>query len=320
MPTIAYMSRIQNKKTEVQHQRIDAGQAGRRIDNYLGSQFRHVPRTRLYRMLRKGEVRVNGRRIKQDYRLQEGDDVRLPPVFSAAQVQAAPPAYLQERLQDRVLHEDAHLLALDKPAGVVVHSGSGRSYGVIELMRLQRGAEQELELVHRLDRETSGVLLLARDYPTLRALQAAFAEGRVQKTYLAFLCGNPRRDVIEVDRPLQRNRLRSGERLSAVSADGKQAFTRFTVLQRYRDGCLVQVEIRTGRTHQIRAHAAALGHPLAGDDKYGDSRLNRLFRQQGLRRLFLHAASLELPPLAGQPARRLEAPLPEDLQDFLDNA
>ena len=315
---MAYMSRIQNKKTEVQHHLIDAAQAGRRIDNYLTSQFKGLPRTRLYRMLRKGEVRVNGRRIKQDYRLQEGDDVRLPPVTLTVATDKGPPRdYLVDRLRGRILYEDEHLLALDKPAGIVVHSGSGRSVGVIEIMRHLRGAEEELQLVHRLDRETSGVLLLAKDYPTLKALQACFAEGRVKKRYLTFLIGALPSDVIDVDRPLQRNRLRSGERLSGVSPGGKHAFTRFSVVQRFGDGCLVRAEIKTGRTHQIRAHAAAIGHPVGGDDKYGDNKVNRLLKQHGLRRLFLHAAAVELPPILDQEARVIEAPLPEDLSDFL---
>jgi 23S rRNA pseudouridine955/2504/2580 synthase len=313
------MSRIQNKKTEVQHHRIDAAQAGRRIDNYLTSQFKGLPRTRLYRLLRKGEVRVNGRRIKPDYRLQEGDDVRLPPVTMAAKSAKGPPREdLVDRLRGRILYEDDHLLALDKPSGLVVHSGSGRSVGVIEIMRYIRGTGEDLQLVHRLDRETSGVLLLAKDYPTLNALQNCFAQGRVKKRYLAFLTGSLPSDVIEVDKPLQRNVIRSGERLSGVSPAGKHAFTRFAVVERYRDGCLVRAEIMTGRTHQIRVHAAAMGHPVAGDVKYGDNKVNRLLKQHGLKRLFLHAAALELPPVLDQKARVIEAPLPEDLSDFLD--
>lgn len=314
---LVYMSRIQNKKTEVRYCQVEAGQAGRRIDNFLSSQFKGLPRTRLYRMLRKGEVRVNGKRIRQDYRLQPGDRVRLPPIMtSAATASGAPPGYLLDRVRDSILYEDEHLLTLNKPAGIVVHSGSGRSFGIIELMRYLR-PDEELQLVHRLDRETSGVLLLAKDYPTLKALQAAFAEGRVQKRYLALLTGSPDLDRITVDRPLARNLLRSGERLAAVSPDGKHALTRFTVIQRRRDTCLVEAEIGTGRTHQIRVHAAAIGHPLAGDDKYGDRDINRALRLRGLKRLFLHAAAVSLPPLLEQPTRSLEAPLPAELADFL---
>jgi 23S rRNA pseudouridine955/2504/2580 synthase len=314
---LVYMSRIQNKKTEVRYCRIEAGQAGRRIDNFLSSQFKGLPRTRLYRMLRKGEVRVNGKRIRQDYRLQPGDRVRLPPVTPAAAAAGGePPEYLLERVRDSILYEDEHLLALNKPAGIVVHSGSGRSFGVIEIMRYLR-PDEDLQLVHRLDRETSGVLLLARDYPTLKALQSAFAEGRVQKRYLALLTGSPDADQLTVDRPLARNLLRSGERLAAVSPDGKHAVTRFTVIQRRRDLSLVEAEPGTGRTHQIRVHAAAVGHPLAGDDKYGDNQVNRALRQRGLKRLFLHAAAVTLPPVLDRPSLTLEAPLPADLADFL---
>ncbi|MEJ2761741.1 MAG: RluA family pseudouridine synthase [Gammaproteobacteria bacterium] len=268
---LVYMSRIQNKKTEVRYCRIEAGQAGRRIDNFLSSQFKGLPRTRLYRMLRKGEVRVNGKRIRQDYRLQPGDRVRLPPVTPAA---------------------------------------------AAAIMRYLR-PDEDLQLVHRLDRETSGVLLLARDYPTLKALQSAFAEGRVQKRYLALLTGSPDADQLTVDHPLARNLLRSGERLAAVSPDGKHAVTRFTVIQRRRDLSLVEAEPGTGRTHQIRVHAAAVGHPLAGDDKYGDNQVNRALRQRGLKRLFLHAAAVTLPPVLDRPSLTLEAPLPADLADFL---
>jgi len=312
------MSRIQNKKTQVEYRRIEAAQAGRRIDNFLSSQFKGLPRTRVYRMLRKGEVRVNGKRIRQDYRLQEGDRVRLPPVHAeAAPGQGTPPAHLVERLRDSILHEDEHLLALNKPAGIVVHSGSGRSFGVIEIMRHLRPGEEDLQLVHRLDRATSGVLLLAKDYPTLAALQTCFAEGRVKKRYLALLSGVLASDVMDIDRPLERNVLRAGERLSGVSPDGKRALTRITVLERRRDATLAEVSIATGRTHQIRVHAAVIGHAVAGDDKYGDREANRRFRQRGLKRLFLHAAGLALPGILDQPPRQIEAPLPPDLTDWL---
>jgi 23S rRNA pseudouridine955/2504/2580 synthase len=235
---------------------------------------------------------------------------------AAAAAGGEPPEYLLERVRDSILYEDEHLLALNKPAGIVVHSGSGRSFGVIEIMRYLR-PDEDLQLVHRLDRETSGVLLLARDYPTLKALQSAFAEGRVQKRYLALLTGSPDADQLTVDRPLARNLLRSGERLAAVSPDGKHAVTRFTVIQRRRDLSLVEAEPGTGRTHQIRVHAAAVGHPLAGDDKYGDNQVNRALRQRGLKRLFLHAAAVTLPPVLDRPSLTLEAPLPADLADFL---
>lgn len=311
------MSRIQNKKTRVRYSRIAAEQAGRRIDNFLSSQFKGLPRTRLYRMLRKGEVRVNGKRIRQDYRLQEGDRVRLPPVNAEAPpATGAPPAYLVERLRDCILYEDAHLLALNKPAGIVVHSGSGRSFGVIEILRQLRG-DEALQLVHRLDRETSGVLLLAKDYPTLAALQTCFAEGRVDKRYLALLSGVPEADVLDIDRPLERNVLRAGERLSGISPGGKRAFTRITVRERRSDAVLAEVSIATGRTHQIRVHAAAVGHAVAGDEKYGDREANRRFRQSGLKRLFLHAAALALPAILDQPPRDIAAPLPPDLAAWL---
>jgi 23S rRNA pseudouridine955/2504/2580 synthase len=314
------MSRIPKKKTMVRYDQVEADQAGRRIDNYLASHFKGLPRKRLYQMLRKGEVRVNGRRIRQDYRLEMGDRIRIPPVSQAPPASAgtAPPAdYLLDRVRDSVLYEDDRLLALNKPAGIVVHSGSGRSFGVIELLRHLRGEQAYLQLVHRLDRETSGVLLLAKDRHYLQALQDCLRQGRLGKRYLALLCGRLPRPVMEVDRPLERDRLRSGERLTAVSAAGKTAFSRFRLKRAVTGGCLVEVDIGTGRTHQIRVHAAAIGHPVAGDDKYGDRDCNRTFKQRGLRRLFLHAAAVRIPALLDRPARRLEAPLPTDLAAVL---
>lgn len=311
---ITHMSRIQNKKSPVEYHSVEAGQAGRRIDNYLSSHFKGLPRKRLYQMLRKGEVRVNGRRIRQDYRLEEGDSIRIPPLNRApAPVSAEPPDYLVERVTQSVLYEDDTLLVLNKPAGVVVHSGSGRSFGVIEILRRVRADADSLQLVHRLDRETSGVLLLARDRSTLNALQECFRSGTIKKAYLALLCGELGRPAIDVDRPLERSRLRSGERMAGISETGKPAFSRFRLRQNRDGASLVDVEIDTGRTHQIRVHAASIGHPVVGDAKYGDRDCNRRFRRQGLKRLCLHAAAVDIPPLPGRAALRLEAPLPEDL-------
>lgn len=319
MPMMTHMSRIQNKKTEVQYHRVEAGHSGRRIDNYLASHFKGLPRKRLYQMLRKGEVRVNGRRIRQDYRLQEGDSIRIPPLSPQAPPPpgGTPPDYLLNRVKQSILYEDEHLLVINKPAGIVVHGGSGRTFGIIEILRHLRGTEEFLQLAHRLDRETSGLLLLARDMPYLRALQDCFRKGTLKKRYLALLCGSLGKSVIDVERPLERDRLRSGERLSEIREAGKAAFSRFRLRDKRELGSLVQVEIGTGRTHQIRVHAASIGHPVAGDGKYGDRECNRIFKQQGLKRMFLHASAVEIPALLDQTGLKLEAPLPPELTAVL---
>lgn len=316
---MAHMSRIQNKKTAVQQHRVEAGQSGRRIDNYLASHFKGLPKKRLYQMLRKGEVRVNGRRIRQDYRLEEGDNIRIPPMTPQAPLSsdAPPPDYLLTRVKESLLYEDEHLLVINKPAGIVVHGGSGRTFGIIEILRHLRGTEEFLQLAHRLDRETSGVLLLARDMPYLKALQDCFRDGTLKKCYLALLCGSLGKPVIDVAQPLERDLLRSGERLSAIRESGKAAFSRFRLREKRKQSSLVQVEIGTGRTHQIRVHAASIGHPVAGDEKYGNRQCNRIFRQLGLKRMFLHASAVEIPPLLDQPKLSLEAPLPRELETIL---
>jgi len=318
MPMTIHMSRIQNKKTEVEYHRVKVEQSGRRIDNYLASHFKSLPRKRLYQMLRKGEVRVNGRRIRQDYRLQEGDNIRIPPMVSRGSAAIEkPPPYLVERLEQSILYEDGGLLALNKPAGIVVHAGSGRTFGVIEILRHIRGAEQFLQLAHRLDRETSGLLLLARNLPYLKALHDSFRNGTVKKRYLALLCGSLEKSVTDVAQPLERDLLRSGERLSAIRKAGKTAFSRFRLREKRKRSSLVEVEIGTGRTHQIRVHAAAIGHPVVGDEKYGDKQCNHWFKQQGLRRMFLHASEIQIPSLLDQPGLKLHAPVPQELAAIL---
>lgn len=314
------MSRIQNKKTAVRHTIISPEQEKRRIDNYLLSILKGVPRTRIYQMLRRGEIRVNGGRIKQSYRLHSGDKVRIPPVtvMDAAQL-AEPHNYLLERVRNSIILENEDFFVLNKPSGIVVHSGSGRSFGVIEILRHLRPAEQGLQLVHRLDQETSGCLMIAKTVQGLKNLHNAFKAGDIEKYYTALLKGHLHASPIEVEQPLRKNTLRSGERLVEINEQGKYALSRFQVVREFQSASLVKVQLETGRTHQIRVHAKYLQHPVAGDNKYGDKDFNKLIRRAGLKRLFLHASRLVLPASHGLQALEIKAPFPADLTGFLEN-
>jgi 23S rRNA pseudouridine955/2504/2580 synthase len=294
--------------------RVDADHAGQRLDNFLAAHFRDVPRARLYRSVRTGEVRVNKGRARQDYRLSEGDLVRLPPLGGARlQVEAAPSPSLAAGLRAAILYEDEALLVLDKPSGLAVHGGSGRAFGLIEAMRALRPRQQFLELVHRLDRETSGCLVLAKRRRALVALHEALREGRVDKRYRTLLAGSWRGGGRRVDRALARTTGRDGGRMVRVTRAGREASTAFTPLAVSQLASLMEARPHTGRTHQIRVHAAALGMPVAGDERYGDRAFNAAVRSHGLRRLFLHAASLRFAhPLSGEPLL-VTAPLPPDL-------
>lgn len=297
---------------------VSPDQAGRRIDNFLLGELKGVPRTRIYRILRKGEVRVNKGRIKPDYRLRGGDQVRIPPVRVAAPVDRGhPDDDALARIETRVLYEDARLLVMDKPSGMAVHGGSGIGFGVIELLRAARPEARFLELAHRLDRDTSGLLLVAKKRSALRELHQQLRDRELGKRYLALVGGRWRGQDRTVDQPLLKNSLRSGERVVRVDPAGKPSLTRFTALRRYADSTLVAVDIMTGRTHQIRVHAASIGHPVAGDDKYGDEGFNKQMKERGLKRLFLHAARLRLPQPDGPPLL-LEAPLGEPLERLLE--
>lgn len=309
------MEQVPKEKTAVQNVTVDGTEAGRRLDNFLSSRFRQVPRSRVYSMVRRGEVRVNGSRARQDYRLRDGDVVRIPPLRLPSVAQPQPvPATAIARLQACVLFEDERLIALNKPAGLAVHGGSGIDYGVIEILRAARSGDDRIELVHRLDRDTSGCLLLAKDMVLLRSLHEQLQSGRIHKHYVALLKGQLGRRSLEIAEPLRKNRPRTGERRVVTDADGKASATRICRRRLYTDATLVEVELLTGRTHQIRVHAAAYGAPLAGDRKYGDAGFNQFMRRLGLRRLFLHAASLELPALG----LRIEAPLPDALIEVLE--
>ncbi len=314
------MSAPLSQVPSVQVVEIDPDQAGQRVDNFLLARLKGVPKSRIYRILRKGEVRVNKGRVKPDHKLRAGDLVRIPPLRIAASVPAPRPgARLARLLDEAVVFENAGLLVIDKPAGLAVHGGSGISLGLIESLRQLRPQAPYLELVHRLDRETSGCIMIAKKRSLLRHLQAEIRAGRVAKVYRALVAGQWPQGRSHINAPLLKNELSSGERVVRVDTAGKASLTEFTVVQRFAEATLVEARPITGRTHQIRVHAQHVGHGLVGDDKYGDSEVNKRMRQHGARRLFLHAAQLHFClPGTGQ-ATRVEAPLAADLQRVLDS-
>ncbi len=298
---------------EVSHEFAD-----QRIDNFLIRELKGVPKSRVYRILRKGEVRVNKGRVTPNYRLQAGDKVRIPPVKLAQQKQICLPAQgLRQRLQQRILYEDESLIVLNKPSGIAVHGGSGLSFGIIETLRVMRPEAKELELVHRLDRETSGCLMLCKRRSLLRELHSALRHQRIEKYYSALLQGKLAAHWKE-QAPLKKNVLTSGERLVRVDKEGKSAVTLFKRIEQYSQCGLAEILLKSGRTHQIRVHAAHGGHVLAGDEKYGDRHFNASLRQKGLKRLFLHAHRLQLPEMEKLQQREFVAPLDEELLAVLE--
>ena len=308
---------------QVRQLTVDEDSAGQRLDNFLMRQLKGVPKTHVYRIIRSGEVRINKGRASADTRVQTGDVLRIPPVRVSAQptLKATHPAPAREFA---VLMEDEALLAIDKPAGVAVHGGSGVSFGVIEQLRQARPGAKCLELVHRLDRETSGILLVAKKRSALRHLQDQFRERETGKTYLALVVGDWPANVKVIDAPLHKYLLPDGERRVKVAArddpDGMRAVSLVKVRQRLPGFTLLEVTIKTGRTHQIRVHLASQGHIIAGDDKYGDFELNKTLYRRGLRRMFLHAWRLQFEHPIQQRRIDLQSELPPELQLFLDHA
>jgi 23S rRNA pseudouridine955/2504/2580 synthase len=316
--------RLHGPKSAVEMRTITADEAGQRIDNFLMRHFKSVPRSRVYRLLRKGEVRVNRKRVDAEYKIAEGDEVRLPPVRIDVGDDAGrtgpgrPSTSLLELIEGAVIFQDKHVMVLDKPAGVAVHGGSGMSFGVIEALRASRPREN-LELVHRLDRDTSGCLLIARDRPTLTSLHALIRNGGMHKTYLALVAGSWQLGTKRIDAPLATDNRQHGERHVRVAAAGKDSVSVFKPVQFFGAlGTLMEVDIPTGRTHQIRVHAGFAGHPLLGDDKYGDRERNAELKRHGLKRTFLHAQSVAFEwPGSGMPFH-VSAPLPAELSAVLD--
>lgn len=304
----------QSNKTQVRMITVAYEYEGQRLDNYLMRELKGAPKSLVYRILRSGEVRVNSGRAKPDYRVKMGDVLRIPPIRLAEATAVAPASVSIEWLKGQILFEDKSLLVLNKPSGLASHGGSGLSFGAIEAMRALK-PKDSLELVHRLDRDTSGLLLISKKRSLLSVLQTAMRDGEVTKRYQALMLGSPVKDRFEVNLPLLKNELAGGERIVKVSDEGKAARTFFTVLERFDGAFLVQAELGTGRTHQIRVHAQASGHPLAGDPKYGETDFNQRMKSLGLKRLFLHAVSVAWKQ-DGE-LRSFQSELPEELQTLL---
>jgi 23S rRNA pseudouridine955/2504/2580 synthase len=304
---------------KVRQVEVDERGVGQRLDNFLGRILADVPKTHIFRVIRKGEVRVNGKRAKPDTRLQANDIVRVPPVKTGA---SAPPRRasdsLVENVTSAIVYEDAQLLVINKPAGVAVHGGSGVSFGVIEALRTARPKE-DLELVHRIDRDTSGLLLVARKPAALRTLHALMREGKVEKRYLALVKGKWELGQKRIDVPLRTDIRVGGERHVKAHATGKDAVSHFKPVQFFgKKASLVEVALETGRTHQIRVHAAHAGYPLAGDEKYGDAEFNERMKETGLTRMFLHAHQVSFVWPDTGVEFSVNAPLPADLAAVID--
>jgi len=308
---------LKSIRTDVQKIGIDEDTAGQRIDNFLLNILSSVPKSRVYRLLRRGEVRVNGGRVKPEYRLVAGDEVRVPPVTVNAPGPAPPDKPAREMLE-RTIFEDKRLLVINKPSGVAVHGGSGISHGVIELLRASRPDLKHLSLVHRLDRETSGCLVLAKRKSALRELHELFRQRLVEKNYLALVVGDWQHGDLLVNKPLLVQHRKNGERYVIVSEEGVRAKTRIRLSRTFGVYSLLQCQPLTGRTHQIRVHTQTMGHPLVIDERYGDKDANRRAGKLGLKRLFLHAQSIAFPDKSGNELH-FTAPLADDLEDFLSH-
>ncbi|MDB6091631.1 MAG: Pseudouridine synthase [Gammaproteobacteria bacterium] len=305
-------------RSEVRHFEVSDEEAGQRLDNFVHKRLGDIPRSRVYRVIRKGEVRVNGHRAGPDTRLQAHDKIRIPPVrVQPPQEVGRPSADLQETIRRAIVHEDEKLLVLDKPSGIAVHGGSGVSFGVIEALRALR-PEESFELAHRLDRDTSGCLLIARTPSALRTVHALLREGSFEKRYLTLLGGQWDLGKKRIDVPLRTDTRVNGERTVKADASGKPSVSEFRPVQFFgKRATLMEVDLLTGRTHQIRVHAQHAGHPVAGDAKYGDETLNETMKGLGLNRMFLHAHSVSFEwPQGGQFS--VNTPLPPDLARVID--
>jgi 23S rRNA pseudouridine955/2504/2580 synthase len=283
-----------------------------RLDNFLLRHLKGVPKSHVYRVVRSGEVRVNSGRVKPDYRVRIGDKVRVPPIrvsFSKSKPPAKP-------FDLPIVHEDPSLLVVDKPSGVAVHGGSGVSHGVIESLRAARPEAKMLELAHRLDRDTSGLLVIAKKRSALVELHRMLRDGEVEKVYVAVVKGVPGSKHFDITEPLHKYVNAKGERRVAVKEGGLSAVTRIKLLEKSKDISLVQLRLMTGRTHQIRVHLAHAGYPVVGDDKYGDFEFNRALARQGVKRLFLHARRLAFKHPVDGKATRIDSPLPDDMMRF----
>lgn len=321
MASFSKVSRIiMQKNAGVQYVEIDPDYAGQRLDNFLLTRLKNVPKSHIYRIVRKGEVRVNKKRIDPNYRLQAGDIVRVPPLkLDVVKAPLKPSQSLSELLLSRVLYEDKGLIIINKPSGIPVHGGSKVNLGLVEALRNIYPKLPHLELVHRLDADTSGCLILAKKRSVLRELHEMMREGAVKKIYLALTFGHWQPQDYRVEAPLMKNHLSSGERIVKVDTEGKESLTVFEPIEKYENATLVEATLHTGRTHQIRVHAQYKKHPIAGDEKYGYRDFNKEMREAGLKRLFLHAHRLIFTlPSTGETIKVI-SPLDNDLQECLDN-
>ncbi len=308
----------ESDKPKVKFIEIFEEDSGQRLDNFLITKLKGVPKTRIYRIIRKGEVRVNKGRINNKYRLKQGDVVRIPPVRVAERnhnIDLQPT--LKNSLEHDIIYEDDVMIVLNKPSGFAVHGGSGISSGVIEALRAIRPDARFLELAHRIDKATSGCLLVAKKRSTLKALHDLFRDNAVKKTYLALLVGQWERKQMLVTAPLLRSTGKGGERMVKVNKAGKFAETVFRRIQKYKDLTLVEASPKTGRTHQIRVHSAWLGHPIVADERYGDDKVNKELKSRGFKRLFLHAEQLEFIHPGSNERMHFKAPLPDELETLL---
>ncbi|ANP76080.1 23S rRNA pseudouridine(955/2504/2580) synthase RluC [Vibrio sp. 10N.222.51.C8] len=304
-------------RTQVQFVDIDEDMAGQRIDNFLRNQLKNIPKSMIYRIVRKGEVRVNKKRIKAEYKLKAGDLVRIPPVTIEEKTEENVPSTKLNKvseLEQCIIYEDDHMLILNKPSGTAVHGGSGLKFGAIEALRALRPDARFLELVHRIDRDTSGILLVAKKRSALRHLQAQFREKTVQKYYFALVMGEWKNSCKVVNAPLLKNEVNS---IVRVNPNGKASETRFKVLEKFQEATLIQASPITGRTHQIRVHAQYTGHPIAWDDRYGDRRFDAYTGKVGLDRLFLHAANIKFTHPGSEEKMDISAPMERRLEKAL---
>ena len=310
---------LEDSKRAVVFEEVDSDHSGQRLDNFLMTRIKGAPKSLIYRIIRKGEVRVNKGRIKPDYRIKEGDIVRIPPVRVRAESDAAPvPEKMAQNIERAILFEDEYLIAVNKPKGMAVHGGSGISLGLIEALRVIRPDAKRLELVHRLDRDTSGVILVAKRRSVLVALHEMLRRKTgMQKRYLALVYGVWPKHVKEVKAPLLKNELKSGERIVRVDQQGKACHTRFSLQRRYEGYTLINAEPVTGRTHQIRVHCQFAGQAIVGDDKYASDPQLKGSRAQGAKRMFLHAHTLRFKHPQTDAVLTIEAPLDSDFEGFI---
>jgi len=302
---------------KVQHVEVDENSVGQRLDNFLIAQLKGVPKGHVYKIIRRGEVRINKGRAKNTYRLKLNDIVRVPPVKIKEKDESAPAKWMIDSIEKRIIFEDDQLLIINKPSGIAVHGGTANHHGVIDALRFLRKDERYLELAHRLDKATSGCLMIAKNRKMLNGLQTLLRNRNINKTYTALLCGVIHQKVISVNAPLEKRTLDSGEHRVRVHPEGKKSETTYEQLTQFKNATLVSASPKTGRTHQIRVHAKHIGHPIAGDERYSTPAQYKKHRTNGLKRLFLHASKLSFThPLTNQ-ALHFEAPLDAELESYL---